>query len=212
MKSETINTWNRLVKNAPNCLKEYFVEEEKFLKNNIFKKDVVLDIGCGTGRTILIISPISKKIIGIDNDRNAFEEGKNNIKTLDNAEIYLEDAEEMHFEDKTFDIVFIGLSFVNFGESKFKILKGIKRILKDSGKLIFSVYNEEALEERLNMYKREDKNLKVDKEGKVTFSFGQETISEQFSKEEISKILINNSFKISKIIKGGIFYLIKSKK
>ena len=212
MESKTINTWNNVVKNASESYKEYFKEEEKFLRNNISKKDVVLDIGCGTGRTILTISSISKKVIGIDNDEDAVQRGKENIKDLKNTEIFLEDAEKTHFGDNAFDIIFIGLTFVNFGETKFKILNEINRILKDNGKLIFSVYNENALEERLKIYKRDDKDLKIEKNGKVIFSFGQETISEQFSEEEITQILNESGFKISEIKKGGIFYLIKAQK
>lgn len=211
MKSETINVWNAMVQNPPDSFKKYFDEEKKFIENNILKDDTVLDLGCGTGRTIKIISKISKKVIGIDNDKDAVNTGKKNIKELKNAELILEDAEKMHFENNSFDIVFIGLSFVNFGKTKYKILEEIKRILKDNGKLIFSVYNENALDERLKTYKKFDKrDLEISKEG--TIKFDSEAISEQFSKEEIRAILKKAGFQILEIKKGEIFYLIKAKK
>ncbi len=208
MESKTISVWDRLVENASKSYKEYFEEEKKFLEDKISKSDVVLDLGCGTGRTIKIISPICKEIIGIDNDKNAVKNGKENIKDLSNAKILLEDAEKTSFKDKTFDVVFIGLTFVNFGDTKTKILNEIRRILKNRGRLIFSVYNENSVSERTKMYKESGvDDFSIDNEGNIKFGFA---ISETFSKDRIIKILKKAGFKILDIKKGEIFYLIEA--
>jgi len=208
MESKTISAWDRLVENPSEGYKQDFIEEERFLKEKISKDDIVLDLGCGTGRTIKIIFPISKKVIGIDNDPDAISVGKENIKDLTNAEIHLEDAEKTQFNDDSFDVVFIGGTFVNFGDTKTKILKEIKRILKDNGKLIFTVYNEDSTEERSEMYKKLGiEDFVIDNEKNIRFEFA---ISETFSKEKITKILENAGFEVESIKKGKVFYFIEA--
>ncbi len=64
MKSKTITAWDDLVEHAPKSLKDYFDAEEKFLEENITKEDSILDVGCGTGRTVQIISKEHSFILG----------------------------------------------------------------------------------------------------------------------------------------------------
>ena len=211
MESKTINLWDKMVENASEGLKEYFIEEEKFLKENICRQDFVLDLGCGAGRTIKIISPICKEVMGIDNDKEAVINGNKNLAYLRNAKIILSDAKKIPFRNESFDKVFIGLTFVNFGETKFKILEEIKRILKIDGDFIFSVYNENSLSERLRLYnKYEKRKIIIDNSGNVRFGDG--AVSEKFSKEGIIRILEGAGFKVRRIIKGKIFYLIEAYK
>jgi len=208
MESKTINYWEQVEKNPTESYKEFFDAEKKFLKENVLKNSVVLDVGCGTGELMKLLSPIVKKITGIDNDENAIKRCKENLKGLDNVEIFLEDAEKMHFKDNSFDVIIcMGTTFDNFGKTKTKILLEIKRLLKNNGIFIFSVYNENALEERLKIYNKYWKDFVNKREGVIVY---KEVISEQFSKEQITSILKEADFKILDIVKGGIFYLIKA--
>src|SRR3989344_4482540 len=52
MKSKTISEWEKLVKNPTEEYREYFDYEYEYLKNNLSKNILALDIGCGDGRTI----------------------------------------------------------------------------------------------------------------------------------------------------------------
>jgi ubiquinone/menaquinone biosynthesis C-methylase UbiE len=211
MESKTINPWDEMIKNPPEGFREYLSREKEFLENNISKADVVFDLGCGTGRTMRLISPICKKVIGIDNDKEAFEKGIDNLKDLDNAEIKLEDAEKMSFDNKSFDVVFIGMSVSNFDQTRNKILSEIRRILKDNGILLFSTYNEDALDERLKNYEKYDAgNYEVKENGRIEFNYG--AVSEQFSEKQIIDILEKNNLKAVNIVKLKTTYLIKAKK
>jgi ubiquinone/menaquinone biosynthesis C-methylase UbiE len=61
----------------------------------------------------------------------------------------------MHFEDNIFDYVLcLGNTFGNFGKNKYKILREMKRVTKNNGKIILSVYSEKALPERIKGYKK----------------------------------------------------------
>ena len=212
MESKTIDYWEKLIQNPPENFKNDLVKEEKFLKNNLSKKDVVLDIGCGTGRTMKILNGLCKEIIGVDNDIEAIKRCKENIKMLTNVKIILEDAEKMNFSDNFFDkIIISGTTFGNFGDTWDKILFEIKRVLKPEGVFLFSIYNENALKNRLKVYERYNKGeFTIEKKGKVVFTKG--FVSEQFSEKEIRKILEKTGFEIEEIRKEKIFYLIKCRK
>jgi ubiquinone/menaquinone biosynthesis C-methylase UbiE len=92
--------------------------------------------------------------VGIDNDEKAINKCKKKIAKLDNVRIFLEDAEKTHFQDAEFDIATMIGTFCNLGETKSKVLLETKRVLKDNGILILTIYNENALEERLKLYKK----------------------------------------------------------
>ncbi len=211
MKSKTAQPWDDITKNPSEAFKEFFEAEDKFLIERMNKDTIFLDIGCGMGRTLRVVAPLVKKAFGIDNDQVAVDSSRKNLKKFNNVEVIFEDAEKMTFEDNYFDIVFTN-SLGNFGETKDSILSEIKRIIKDDGLLVISIYNENALEERVRMYDQVVKFTIKDRERGTVLVEDLGVISEQFSKNEIEKILNDNGFKISDIKKGQIFTLLKPRK
>ncbi len=213
MESRTIDIWEQTVANPPKEYEEYFTDEKEFLKQNISKKDIVLDIGCGTGRSIKELAHLVKKFIGIDNDKTAITVSKKYLKGVKNTETFFEDAEKIHFKDKSINVVFIGLTFCNFAKSKIKVLKEIKRILKDNGFFIFSVFNENSLKIRVKTYTEYYGGYTILNEKKGLVRFDEDGgVSEHFSKEEIAQILNKAGFSILNIKKDKLAYLIKAKK
>lgn len=213
MKSKTISEWEKLVKSPTKEYREYFNYEYEYLKKNLRKEVIALDIGCGDGRTIKKLAKYTKIFIGIDNDKQAVSDSKEFLKKIKNTEIMLEDAENTKFKEKTFDIIFTGLTFVNFNSSRERILKEIRRILKDEGKFILSIYNEKALKFREKAYTKVGAKYEIIdlKKGSVILKHG-DALSEQFSKEEIKEILEKEDFEIEEIKEGKIYYIIKCKK
>ena len=213
MKSRTIDIWEQTIKNPPKAYQEYFIAEKNFLKQNISKDSIVLDVGSGAGRSMKELAPSVKEIIGIDNDPASIKISERNLKNINNTKVYHEDIENTHFEDQTFDIIFIGLTFCNFGESKYKVLSEIKRILKDNGTFIFSVFNENALSSREETYQHYEGGYTIIDKNKGLVRFNKDhAISEQFSKDEIKSILNKTGFKINKSISGKMFYIFSCNK
>lgn len=212
MKSRTIDLWEQTIENPPKEYEEYFRKEEEFLRQNVSMSSVVLDIGSGTGRTIKDVASYVKKFVGIDNDLTAINASKKYLKEIENVEIFLEDAENMHFSDGSFDVVFIGLTFCNFAESKMSVLEEIKRVLKDDGLFVFSVYNEKSLEIRKEAYDEYGGYTVIDEEKGIVKFDKDGGISEHFSREEISEILDEANFKVLDIVETELAYLIKAKK
>lgn len=213
MKSSSLEIWEAMAKNPVGGYKEGLSKEKEFLLKNLPENSVVLDIGSGFGRVLEILALKAKKIVGIDNDEEAVEKSKEFNKGSDNVKILLGDAEDLKFEDGEFDVVTcLGGTPSNFGKTRNKIYSEIKRILREEGIFFCSVYNEDALEERLSYYdKCYSGKYSVNKETGYVEIF-EMFVSEQFSKEQITKILEENGFKILEIIKEGVLYIIKAKK
>jgi len=208
MNAKLINQWEKLKENPSETYKSFFIAEKKFLEDNIPESSIVLDIGCGSGEHLVFLSKTVKEVYGIDNDENAISRAKVNTTNLKNVKILLEDAEKMNFKNNYFDrVICMGTTFGNFGSTQSKVLLEIRRILKNKGLFLFSIYNENALDERLWMYKKYCKSVEVKDNGIV---FIDKVISKQFFEEEIRKILGNNGFEIVEIVKRDIFYLIKA--
>ncbi|MEM2089797.1 MAG: class I SAM-dependent methyltransferase [Candidatus Pacearchaeota archaeon] len=203
--------WQDYIKNADPLIKDWLEKENLYLKKNIKKGSIVLDVGCGFGRNIKAISTIAKKIVGTDNDKNLFEKIRKKLSKFKNVEVFLEDAKKMHFPNNMFDYtICMGNTFGNFGKDKVKILKEMQRVTKKGGKIIISVYSENALNIRIKEYKRIGIKIKKIQNGTVYSENG--LILEQFNKEKLKRLfdLAGLKFKILEL--NSISYLCELQK
>ena len=111
---------------------------KRFIKSLEFSnKDKVLDVATGTGDVAFKIrEKYSSKIIGLDLSINMLEIAKskasqNNIKDIDFIE---GDAENLPFDDSTFDKLVISYGLRNLGDCK-KGLKEFYRVLKADSRI-----------------------------------------------------------------------------
>jgi len=216
MKKEVknIDFWEKLLRELPESYKSWFKDERKFLHKHITKNSKVLEVGCGDGRSIKDIIDVTKNIYAIDHDKKAVDDAVNNFKEYHSIKIILEDAIKLQFKDESFDFVLCLTTFANLGNYKYKALEEMKRVLKKDGSIIISVFSEDALKERMKVYKKLGSPIKeVTKNGRVVFdeSLG-DNISEQFSKNELVEIFKKVELKVEKIEKSGIGYMCKLSK
>jgi len=180
--------WKQFLQACPFLISDWVKRETYWLKNNVKKNSAVLDIGCGWGDDLKTIAKIIKSSIGIDNDLKVLKEAKNNLSRFKNIKLFLKDAKKLDFKDNTFDyVICLGNTFGNLGRDKYKALKEMKRVVKNKGKIVISVYSEKALPARIEGYKKMIWPIKrITKEGTVYVKGG--IISEQFSRKKIKKI------------------------
>lgn len=199
--------------NLPDSYKKWFEEEKKYLLKHIAKNSNVLEVGCGNGRSIFDILSITKNITGIDHDQRAVNDTKKNFSKYPNINFLKADAANLSFENEKFDFVICMTTFANFADKKFIILKEMKRVLKNSGHIIISVFSEDAFDERMKVYKASGVNIKKIEGTTLTFdeAFGA-NISEQFNKEQLENIFSQVKLSIENITKINIAYLCKLKK
>lgn len=205
--------WDFVLRNLPESYRKWFLEERKYLIKNITKDSKVLEVGCGDGRSLKDIINITKNLTGIDHDNKAIADAKNNFSSYSTIKIIKADATRLPFENEEFDFAICMTTFANFGNKKFIILKEMKRVLKKSGKIIISVFSEDALEERMKVYKATGVKIKEIKDGKIVFdeSLG-DNIPEQFSEKQLREIFTKAKLKIVEIKKLNIAYICKLKK
>ena len=218
MPKTNIEYYEELIKNLPASYKKWFDEEERYLKKYIKKGSKVLCVACGDGREINYIIDMAGEIVGIDHDPIAVKHAKINFKNKTNAKIMLAEATELSFEDNSFDYVTCMGSFTNFGENKIPALKEMKRVLRDNGKIILSAFSENAMPERMKIYKKFGKAYgkkikEIKKDGTVIFdeSLG-DNISEQFSEKQLRGFFDEVRLKVEEIKKVGIGYICRLSK
>jgi ubiquinone/menaquinone biosynthesis C-methylase UbiE len=192
--------WQNYIKNSDPLIKDWLKKENNYLKKNIRKGTVVLDVGCGFGRNIGAIVNIAGKIVGIDNNKPLCGKIVKKLSKFKNVKFFCENAEKMHFSNNTFDyVICMGNTFGDFAKSKLKILKEMKRITKRGGKIIVSVYSEKALNVRKKEYKRI--GIKIKRIDNGTIYAGNHLVLEQFDREKLQKIfnLAKLKVKITKL-------------
>jgi len=203
--------WMTATVDASPAYNKWYQEEEQFLRQTVRKDAKVLDVACGNGRNLAQIKDLSKNLYGLDHDLVA---EKAFIKLLkpNEAKFVLGDAEKMPFEKEFFDLVYCCGTFGNFADKKVIILNEMKRATKKDGTIILSIYSEKAFDERMKLYK----NIKVPiiKIDGTTVYFDPslgDSISEQFSKEQIEGFAKEAGLKIVEIKELDISYLVKMK-
>ncbi|MGD0729177.1 MAG: class I SAM-dependent methyltransferase [Candidatus Micrarchaeaceae archaeon] len=206
--------WEEVVSTNSKAYNKWFTEEKKFLNKTIKKDASVLEVGCGYGRSLFDIIAITNNLIGIDNDKIAIKHAKIKLKKFPYIKLLVAEGKNLPFKDNSFDYVLCLSTFANFYNDKYKILGEMRRVLKNEGSMIISVYSENALKERLRVYRKINTDIKeVKPNGTVVFDdFGVDGFSEQFSKNELLKIFKKAKLKVISIKKVTIAYICKLSK
>ena len=194
------------LKQASPEIKKWFQEEIDYLKKNIKLDSKILDVGCGFGRHIKVLAPFSEEVIGIDNNEDMLNKAKQNLSNFKNIKLFLQDAQKLEFDDGSFDyIICMTNTFWTFLNKKRKILREMKRVLEQNGKIIISVYSEKATNVRIKNYEKVGLHIKKMKNGKIYFKEGH--ITEQFSKKQLVKLSESIGLKVNIIELTPISYL-----
>ncbi|PSB28875.1 class I SAM-dependent methyltransferase [Chlorogloea sp. CCALA 695] len=122
----------------------------------IRSQETILDVATGTGHSAIAISPIvgtNGRVIGIDLSPDMLEVAQQNITKaiLDNIQLQLGDAENLSFEDESFDKV-ICASGIFFLPDMQAGLQEWLRVTKPGGVVAFSSFGETAFNPMREMY------------------------------------------------------------
>ncbi len=109
-------------------------------KSDLSVKDTVLDIGCGSGLFIKMAHARGAAITGIDvsGELLGIARQRNPTATLLN-----QDMEYLPFDNNGFDLVTC-FNSIQYAEDVLNVLKEIKRVLKDDGKLVIGIWGSAA--------------------------------------------------------------------
>jgi len=104
------------------------------------KNQVVLDLGCGTGRYCKLLAKRGAKVIGIDPSTKMLEYAKRKITPDSQFELHLGKLEDVKFPSKYFDLIISALTLSHIPRLE-PIIKEVSHILKPKGQLVISDFH-----------------------------------------------------------------------
>ena len=104
----------------------------------------VLDIGCGTGTTVLRLAEAvgpSGRVLGVDISEQQLALARQRVASagVNQAQLVLDDAATHHFAPETFDLVFSRLGVMFFADPV-AAFRNIRGAMKRSGRLLLAVF------------------------------------------------------------------------
>ena len=120
----------------------FWESEEKLIRQYFKRNSSILEVGCGSGRTVLPLHRMGYEVTGVDLTPKMIEIAKK-VATLNNLDISYKvgDATRLEFNDNSFD----NSLFANNGwaqipgkNNQLKTLKEIYRVIKPGGYYIFT--------------------------------------------------------------------------
>jgi len=109
------------------------------------KNDVVLDLGCGEGFLISMMSNLPQKIVGLDISKIALSRAGKILKEKKKVELKLGNAENLNLPNESFDKIICSEMLEHVPRPK-KVMEEIHRTLKNNGLLIISVPDEKRIQ------------------------------------------------------------------
>jgi len=184
----------------PKPIQEFLEGEIDFIKKQILPGKKILEIGCGYGRLMEILSENAEKVVGIDYSKRLLEEAKKRLSRKENTKVFLMNAKNLEFNDESFDyVVCLDNSFGNMPGIESQVLKEMIRTCKSGGEIIVSVFSENAVETQIENYKRI--GLKEIRDDGKAIHTKEGLYSRRFTKEDLKNLFKEAGLEEPKIIK-----------
>ncbi len=113
-------------------------DEAKFFDKLFKGRRLILDLGCGTGRTIRLLSGLGYEFVGIDISKKMLQIAKG----FEQNSYVLADIRHLPFLDSTFDTAFSlhgGLAHLKTFDEKLRAVREISRVLRPGGLVFIDV-------------------------------------------------------------------------
>lgn len=191
---------NLEIDNYPEIYQRYLSKEINAVVGFLENSGKVLDVGCGTGRIIPIVSPLVEEYTGIDIKPDYIKTAKKLTKEHDNVQIEKLDALELSkkFKENTFDKSICIWNTIGCVKDDKLVIQEIAKVTKKE--FFFSVIAKGTLELRKEYYEKLNIDYEIDKEKEEIHS-KEWCISKAYSREDILKLVEGTGFKIKTIDK-----------
>lgn len=147
------NKLKRCYEIAPPRIQQYLEAEASHVLKKINPDDFVLELGCGYGRILPLLSQKANLVIGIDTSLNSLILAKETIQGLPNCYLMGMDAVKLAFADQILDVVVCIQNGISaFHVNKIDLIRESIRITKPGGTILFSSYSEKFWPHRLHWF------------------------------------------------------------
>lgn len=188
-------------------IEHYHEMENEFLKKFVNSGDRVLELGCGFGRNIALLTGITKHLFGLDYSEKALKTCKDGCR--DSALLIKADAKNVPFFNEYFDKVICMFNTFGTMPARRRVLGEAYRTLKPAGKVLLSVYSRKALHHQLDLYRKAgwvvtgyDTSSVYTKEGLVSSRFSRNELAMYLKGAGFGRISISELTPISYIAVG----------
>jgi ubiquinone/menaquinone biosynthesis C-methylase UbiE len=139
---------------APPRTRQYLRAEMDFVLSRIKPGDIVLDLGCGYGRTLPQLAAKAGFVVGIDNSPSSLDLAECLSKDIANATVKEMDAANLRFADDVFDaVVCIQNGISAFQADQKTLFAEALRVCRPGGTVFFSTYAEKFWPHRLEWFR-----------------------------------------------------------
>lgn len=139
---------------ATSRVRQYFSAEIDHICSRIRPKNRILELGCGYGRILKELSPMTELVFGIDSSIPSIRMAREYLSGMGNTEVAVMNAVETAFPDETFDLVCCPQNGISaFNVDKRALVKEAVRITAKGGRVLFSSYSEEFWDARLEWFR-----------------------------------------------------------
>ncbi len=138
---------------APPRVKQYLQAEMDYVMTRIKPSDKVLDLGCGYGRTLGMLSDTAGIVVGIDTSMASLQAANKSNTNPANCFLAQMDAALPGFADNSFDIVICIQNGISaFKVDRLRLIEESVRIAKPGGRALFSTYSNKFWPDRLEWF------------------------------------------------------------
>jgi len=146
--------FEKMLVDSPKEIQDFLIGEIEFIKN-LSKTGKILEVGCGYGRLLKILSEKAEEVIGVDFSKQLLEKAKENLEGFSNVKLQEMDAQNLLFANNSFNyVVCLDNTFGNMPGIEDKVISEMKRVVKKGGKVIISVFSDLAKGVQLENYSR----------------------------------------------------------
>lgn len=139
---------------APPRVRQYLKAEIEYVLEEIRGMNQIIELGCGYGRVLKILSPHVKNVVGIDTSGKTLRYARQYLSEVQNCHLLQMDASRLGFEPERFDAVLC----IQNGLSAFRVdsrtlIREAIRVVRPGGLLLFSSYSPKFWEHRLEWFR-----------------------------------------------------------
>ena len=141
---------------APPRVRQYLRAETEFVLEHVRPGDIVLDLGCGYGRTMRAFGRKAGFVVGADVSRSSLLLGQSYLTRSRNCLLLKMDAANLAFLDETFDLVVCIQNGISaFHRDPLRLFQQCVRVVKPKGIVFFSTYSGKFWDHRLAWFRRQ---------------------------------------------------------